>query len=295
MAHDVFITYSSKDKETADAICSALEENRIRCWYAPRNIRSGASWAGSIMDGLNNCRIMILVWSANSNVSPHVTREVHHAFNKGVTVIPFRIEDVAPTQELEYYLESVQWLDASTPPLEGNLKRLVEHVQTFIPLDKPSFDSAAQEQVQETERERAAEEARVLAAEEARRRAQLERAKQAEHRHLEEQERKAAEEERRRVSAEALQRMEADVARTEAALAAESQRKQAEQERQRTEKEATSKRSEEQSAVSTSAKYKPLAPTPLVSPFRDHLPWIGGLLVVIMLLVIIALFRNWEF
>ena len=30
MAHDVFVSYSVKDKTTADAICAALEANGIR-------------------------------------------------------------------------------------------------------------------------------------------------------------------------------------------------------------------------------------------------------------------------
>ncbi len=35
MAHDVFVSYSVKDKTTADAICAALEANGIRVWIAP--------------------------------------------------------------------------------------------------------------------------------------------------------------------------------------------------------------------------------------------------------------------
>ena len=30
--HDVFISYSSKDKPVADAVCAALESKRVRCW-----------------------------------------------------------------------------------------------------------------------------------------------------------------------------------------------------------------------------------------------------------------------
>ena len=34
MAHDVFISYSTKDKVIADAICANLENRGIRCWIA---------------------------------------------------------------------------------------------------------------------------------------------------------------------------------------------------------------------------------------------------------------------
>ncbi len=36
MSFDVFISYSSIDKTTADAACNALESAGIRCWIAPR-------------------------------------------------------------------------------------------------------------------------------------------------------------------------------------------------------------------------------------------------------------------
>ena len=45
MAHDIFISYSTKDKYTADAICHVLEQNNLKCWIAPRNIASGKNYA----------------------------------------------------------------------------------------------------------------------------------------------------------------------------------------------------------------------------------------------------------
>jgi hypothetical protein len=44
MARDVFISYSSKDKPTADAVCATLEANGIRCWIAPRDVVPGSDW-----------------------------------------------------------------------------------------------------------------------------------------------------------------------------------------------------------------------------------------------------------
>lgn len=47
MSYDVFISYNSADKQIADAVCHYLEERRLRCFIAPRNITS-SDWAGSI-------------------------------------------------------------------------------------------------------------------------------------------------------------------------------------------------------------------------------------------------------
>jgi hypothetical protein len=48
MAHDVFISYSSKDKPLADGICANLEAVGIRCWTAPRDIGPGEDWPTAI-------------------------------------------------------------------------------------------------------------------------------------------------------------------------------------------------------------------------------------------------------
>jgi hypothetical protein len=38
----VFISHSSNDRATADAICAHLESAGIKCWIAPRDIEPGA-------------------------------------------------------------------------------------------------------------------------------------------------------------------------------------------------------------------------------------------------------------
>ena len=40
MNHDVFISYSSQNSKAAQAICHTLEQHKIRCWIAPRDIPS---------------------------------------------------------------------------------------------------------------------------------------------------------------------------------------------------------------------------------------------------------------
>lgn len=132
MAHDIFISYSTKDKPTADAACATLEAAGIRCWIAPRDILPGMEWGDAIIRAINNCRAMVLVFSSNANESLQIRREVERAVSKGVPVIPLRIEDIAPTHSLEYFIGTVHWLDALTPPLENHLQRLSENVAALL-------------------------------------------------------------------------------------------------------------------------------------------------------------------
>jgi TIR domain-containing protein len=133
MSFDVFISYSTKDATAAKAACAALEAAKIRCWMAPRDIVAGARWGASIVRAINECRVMVLIFSSNANASEQVHREVDRAFSKGRAVVPLRIEDVRPADELAYYLDTVHWLDALTPPLERNLEKLVATVQALLP------------------------------------------------------------------------------------------------------------------------------------------------------------------
>ena len=132
MAHDVFISYASGDKTVADAVCATLESHGIRCWIAPRDVLPGIHYGEAIIDAIHECRIMVLVFSSKANLSGHIPKEIERAVSQGVTVMPLRIEDVAPAKSLDYFIGSVHWLDALTPPLEVHLQRLAANVQTLL-------------------------------------------------------------------------------------------------------------------------------------------------------------------
>ena len=87
------------------------------------------------MRAIDQCRAMVLIFSTNANESPQIRREVKRAFNRGTPVVPMRIENIDPNEMLSYYMDSVHWLDAITPPLEAHLMRLVESVKAFLQVD----------------------------------------------------------------------------------------------------------------------------------------------------------------
>lgn len=134
MAHDVFISYAVEDGPVAEKVCRALEESSIKCWMAPRDVPVGTDYEEAIVDAISASPLLVLILSAHSNASPHVKREIQNACAEGSTtqIIPFRIDAVAYSKALRYYLGSAQWLDASTPPLEAHLRRLVEHARAHL-------------------------------------------------------------------------------------------------------------------------------------------------------------------
>ena len=140
MAHDVFISYSSVDKTAGETVCSILEQNGISCWIAPRDITPGLDFAEAIIDGIKSSKLFILVYSSNSNTSKQVIREVDRAIHFGLQVINLRLEEVPMSKQLDYYLSSVHWLDAMTPPLEKHINRLSKVVKMLLSKDEVKDD-----------------------------------------------------------------------------------------------------------------------------------------------------------
>src|SRR5262249_40572215 len=118
---DVFVSYSAEDKEIADQVRDFLEEQAVSCWVASRDIDSGQNFAAAIVQAINRSRVMVLILSPFANRSEHTAREVALAAKRGIPIIPFRAENVDPSEALAYFLSNVHWLDAFPPPVTRHL------------------------------------------------------------------------------------------------------------------------------------------------------------------------------
>jgi len=117
MPRDVFVSYSQSDRQCAFELVARAESEDIGCWIAPRDITPSADWAAEIIDAISAARVMVLVFSASSNKSPQVRREVERAVHRDLSILPFRIEDVQPANSLEFFLSTQHWLDAFPAPV----------------------------------------------------------------------------------------------------------------------------------------------------------------------------------
>lgn len=132
MPHDVFVCHATEDKRIADAACAVLEQRGISCWIAPRDITPGRDYVEAITNAITNSRAVVLVFSAFANVSPHVKRELERAVSRGLPIVPIRVDQSEPGASLEYYISSVHWLDALTPPLAPHLERLAGAIEVLL-------------------------------------------------------------------------------------------------------------------------------------------------------------------
>lgn len=141
--YDVFVSYSSKNKNVADAIVADFEQHGIRCWYAPRDIMPGTSWVSAITDALRMVKVQVLIYTDESNASRQVMNEVALAFNEGKTIVPFRLSETRMSDEFEYYLSRVHWLDAVTKNLADNITQLRNYVEVILSGVEKAFVAAS--------------------------------------------------------------------------------------------------------------------------------------------------------
>ena len=131
MEHDVFISYSSRNKNVADAICRAFEEQGINCWIAPRDIPSGSGYGEVIEDVIKNCRLFIVIFSNFALSSKWVGAELNVAFDEGKHIISYRIDQTHLTGIMRLILNQSQWIDSS-PDAETKFNDLVEAVSKYL-------------------------------------------------------------------------------------------------------------------------------------------------------------------
>ncbi|MDA3832210.1 MAG: TIR domain-containing protein [Spirochaetales bacterium] len=142
MAHDVFVSYSNKDKVVADALVCSLEKNNVRCWYAPRDINPSDDWGEAISDAIAESKIFLIIFSGSANRSRHVLDELILAVDEEIAILPFRVENLEPKGAMRLHLSSRHWLDAYDPSWEDHIQKLMQTVcaNLDIPLEKGDLE-----------------------------------------------------------------------------------------------------------------------------------------------------------
>jgi len=142
--YDVFVSYSTRDKVVADACVTLLESSQLRCWYAPRDIEAGADWGKEVTKAIGLSKIVLLIFSENSNHSQRVQDEINFAITQEMPILPFRIENAKPSDALMLHLSSRHWLDAYEPSWKEHEEDLLRLVQSMI--ESPSHKKEVKSQ-----------------------------------------------------------------------------------------------------------------------------------------------------
>ncbi len=149
-----FISYSSKNQQTADAVRQAFKKEGIPCWMAPYDIPPGSKYAFVINDALEGCSCVVLLLSKESQESNFVTIEVDRAITYEKPIIPMQLDDLKLNSGFRFYLGSSQIIAVHDINTEAeNFKRVLDGVRHYVGYqEKLSQESMAEDSLKKTEK-----------------------------------------------------------------------------------------------------------------------------------------------
>lgn len=97
---DIFLSYSSTDEAIVELALEKLEAAGHHCWFAPRDIPPGEFYAGQIIQALRESRFVALFFSAHSNASDQVIREINFAVSQRLPMLVIRLDQAAVSESI---------------------------------------------------------------------------------------------------------------------------------------------------------------------------------------------------
>ena len=143
MQKKIFISFSSKDAKAALTICGAIEARGYACWISSRDVGPGENFQGEIVRAIRGAGLMVLVFSANANGSTEIAKEIALASQNHLMVIPVRIEDVLPNEELSYEFATRQWIDVFDN-WERAIQQLLAQIAKVLPPESVTAKASAE-------------------------------------------------------------------------------------------------------------------------------------------------------
>ena len=131
MEYDVFISYSSKNTEVATRIYDSIKSDNVSCWMAPTDIPGGSEYEDMIVNVIENCKIVVLVFSEPASVSRWVNSEISIAFSEYKHIIPFKIDDTEIKGKMRVKLNDTQIIDARKN-LQSKISELVTSIKILL-------------------------------------------------------------------------------------------------------------------------------------------------------------------
>ena len=110
---DIFLSYSRKDHASAEKLKQRIEGLGYSVWMDVEDLRGGDLWRRQIVEGIEHCRLYIILLSAHSIESDNVRRELDLARAKRVPILPVcaHSEPLGLSREMEYQLVGLQMVD----------------------------------------------------------------------------------------------------------------------------------------------------------------------------------------
>ena len=136
MGAEVFISYSSLDRDRVMPVVESLRGSGISVWVDEGNIHAADLWSEQIVQAIADCRVMVVMLSSNSTDSRNVVKEVMLASEQNKALLPVYLEPAEIPAKLQYQLAGNR-----KPLTDFSLKRLG---RSLDPVSQPPDPFASQ-------------------------------------------------------------------------------------------------------------------------------------------------------
>lgn len=126
MSKDIFISYSRRDQEFVTRLASDLDAHVAGVWLDQSAIRAGQKWHDEILEGIRDCKALVLVLSPDSIASPYVREELDKALALGKPILPVIYRPAEWTDEFAALIKDVQTIDLRSGSYTDNFHKLVD-------------------------------------------------------------------------------------------------------------------------------------------------------------------------
>lgn len=133
-----FISYSTKNQASADAMRELFNKHNIDTWMAPYDIPAGSKYAAVITKAIRDCSCFVLLLSNDSQASEAVDSEVELAaltFKK--SIITVELEKVILNDAFTFYIHNKQIIAAHKIDKDSSeIKQILEAVKAYTNADE---------------------------------------------------------------------------------------------------------------------------------------------------------------
>ena len=133
----LFISYSSQDRSTVDALTTALRRGQQQVWF-DQELGGGDSWWAKILEQIRSCEVFVVALSSNWLQSKPSQSELRYAQALNRPILPIRIGDVDSMRVNP--LAALQIIDYREPSVDAGIQ-LVTAVHALrskpVPLPDP--------------------------------------------------------------------------------------------------------------------------------------------------------------
>ena len=129
----VFISYSTKNQEYAEATLHLVKSEGIAAWMAPYDIPAGSKYAHVINNAIKKCACVLLLLSEESQASEWVEKEVERAINYRKSIVSMHLDESQLNDGFSFYLGNQQIVPVRSVNREdSNVQKILDALKFFV-------------------------------------------------------------------------------------------------------------------------------------------------------------------